>query len=61
MGEASKVATYMGSALAITSWSDIGVILGIIIGIAGFISNHLHNRRMERIAREQVKNRLEKE
>lgn len=53
--DASIVATYAGSALAISSWSDIGVVAGIVIGLLGLVGNLVHNARMEAIAKERAK------
>lgn len=47
--KASAVAMYGGSLTAVVgglSLSDIGVIVGIVLGVAGFVYNIFHKERM---------------
>ena len=56
MEKTSNVALYGGSWLAVISGlslSDIGVLVGIFLSVAGFISNEIHKYKLRKIAREK--------
>lgn len=68
MERASNITMYGGSWIAVIaglSLSDWGVIIGIILGVFGFISNEAHKAHIREIERKKldmlIKERQEKE